>query len=112
MQQEGFTVTSVAASKNSIGFSGNIAAVEKAFQTQIHNYSLNGETHFANAAQISIPSSLAGTVSSVRGLDDFRLKPRMQFHEEQGNGQQSALYLGSLRSTLRGARRFCHRSMT
>jgi subtilase family serine protease len=79
LQQEGFTVTSVATSKNSINFSGNIAAIEKAFQTQIHNYSVNGETHFANAAQISIPSSLAGTVSSVRGLDDFRLKPRIQF---------------------------------
>jgi subtilase family serine protease len=79
LQQEGFTVTSVATSKNSVNFSGNIAAIEKAFQTQIHNYSVNGETHFANAAQISIPGSLSGTVSSVRGLNDFRLKPRIQF---------------------------------
>ena len=79
LQQEGFAVTSVATSKNSINFSGNIAAIEKAFQTQIHNYSVNGENHFANATEISIPSSLAGTVSSVRGLDDFRLKPRVQF---------------------------------
>jgi hypothetical protein len=79
LQQEGFTVTSVAASNNSISFSGNIAAIEKAFQTQIHNYSVNGETHFANATQISIPSSLAGAVSGVRGLNDFRLKPRIQF---------------------------------
>lgn len=79
LQQEGFTVTSVAQSKNSIGFSGNIANVEKAFQTQIHNYSVNSETHFANASRISIPSSLAGTVSTVRGLNDFRLKPRVQF---------------------------------
>jgi subtilase family serine protease len=78
LQQEGFTVTSVAQSRNAIGFSGNIAAIEKAFQTQIHNYSVNGETHFANASQISIPSSLAGAVSSVRGLNDFRLKPRVK----------------------------------
>jgi subtilase family serine protease len=77
LQAEGFTVTSVAASKNAIGFSGNIANVEKAFQTKIHNYSLNGETHFANADQLSVPSSFVGTVSSVRGLDDFRLKPRV-----------------------------------
>jgi hypothetical protein len=79
LQQEGFTVNSVAASRNSINFSGSIANVEKAFQTQIHNYSLNSETHFANASQISIPSSLAGTVSTVRGLNDFRLKPRVRF---------------------------------
>jgi subtilase family serine protease len=77
LQAEGFTVTSVAASKNAIGFSGNIANVERAFQTKIHNYSLNGETHFANADQLSVPSSFAGTVSSVRGLDDFRLKPKV-----------------------------------
>jgi hypothetical protein len=79
LQQEGFTVTSVAASRNSINFSGNIANVEKAFQAKIHNFSVNGETHFANAAQISIPSSFAGTVSSVRGLNDFRLKPQVRF---------------------------------
>jgi Pro-kumamolisin, activation domain/Bacterial Ig-like domain (group 3) len=79
LQQEGFTITSVAQSSNSISFSGSVAAAEKAFQTQIHNYSVNGETHFANATQLSIPSALANTVNSVRGLDDFRLKPRLQF---------------------------------
>jgi subtilase family serine protease len=79
LQQEGFTITSVAQSNNAIGFSGSIATVEKAFQTQIHNYSANGETHFANATPISIPTALAGAVSSVRGLDDFRLKPRLRY---------------------------------
>ncbi len=77
LQQEGFTVTSVAESSNSIRFSGSVASVERAFQTQIHNYSVNGETHFANATQISIPAALGGAVSSVRGLNDFRLKPRV-----------------------------------
>ena len=33
LQQEGFTITSVAESSNAIGFSGSIASVEKAFQT-------------------------------------------------------------------------------
>lgn len=78
LQQEGFTVGSVAQSSNSISFSGNVAAVERAFQTQIHSYSLNGEKHFANATNISVPAAMAGTVSSVRGLDDFRPKPRVQ----------------------------------
>jgi hypothetical protein len=78
LQQEGFTVNSVAQSSNSISFSGNVAAVERAFQTQIHSYSLNGEKHFANATNISVPAAMAGIVSSVRGLDDFRPKPRAQ----------------------------------
>jgi hypothetical protein len=84
LQQEGFTVNSVAQSSNSISFSGNVAAVERAFQTQIHSYSLNGEKHFANATNISIPAAMAGAVSSVRGLDDFRPKPRLQFARKIG----------------------------
>ena len=79
LQQEGFTVNSVAQSNNAISFSGTVATVERAFQTQIHSYSLNGEKHFANATNISIPAAMAGAVSSVRGLDDFRPKPRVQF---------------------------------
>jgi hypothetical protein len=86
LQQEGFTVNSVAQSGNSISFSGNVAAVERAFQTQIHSYSLNGEKHFANATNISIPAAMAGTVSSVRGLDDFRIKPRVQFAKATASG--------------------------
>jgi hypothetical protein len=78
LQQEGFTITSVAQSANSISFSGSVASVEKAFQTQIHNYSVNGETHFANSTKISIPAAFAGTVNSVHGLDDFRLKPKLR----------------------------------
>ena len=78
LQQEGFTITSVAQSANSINFSGSVASVEKAFQTQIHNYTVNGETHFANSTQISIPAALAGTVNSVHGLDDFKLKPKVR----------------------------------
>jgi hypothetical protein len=78
LQQEGFTVTSVSQSSNSISFSGSIATAERAFQTQIHNYSVDGETHFANATQVSLPAALSGMVSDVRGLNDFRLKPRVR----------------------------------
>jgi subtilase family serine protease len=77
LHREGFTITSVAQSNNAIGFSGSVASVERAFQTQIHTYSVNGETHFANATQVSIPGTLAGVVSSVRGLNDFRVQPRI-----------------------------------
>jgi Pro-kumamolisin, activation domain/Bacterial Ig-like domain (group 3) len=89
LQQEGFTVTAVSQSSNSISFSGSVASVERAFQTQIHNYTVNGEKHFANSTQISIPGALAGTVSSVRGLNDFRLKPRLQFIKARAAGINS-----------------------
>jgi subtilase family serine protease len=78
LQQEGFTVTGVAESSNSIRFKGSVASIERAFQTQIHKYVVNGETHFANSTQISLPNALAGIVSNVRGLDDFHLKAKVQ----------------------------------
>ncbi len=86
LQQEGFTITAVSQSSNAISFSGTVASVERAFQTQIHNYTVNGEKHFANSTSISIPSALAGTVSGVRGLNDFRLKPRVQFAKASAAG--------------------------
>jgi len=86
LQQEGFSIAWVAQSNNAIGFSGSIASVERAFQTQIHNYSVNGVKHFANSTQISIPSSLAGLVSDVRGLDDFKPKPRIQLAKSRQAG--------------------------
>ena len=77
LQQEGFTITSVSQSNNSISFNGSVASVERAFQTQIHNYRVNGETHFANSTEISIPIALGGLVNNVHGLNNFLLKPRL-----------------------------------
>jgi hypothetical protein len=93
LQEEGFTVNSVSQSNNSISFSGNIATAERAFQTQIHNYTVSGEKHFANATQISIPAALAGVVSSVRGLNDFRLKPKVRPSPRFTSGQTGAHFV-------------------
>ena len=73
---QGFTVKSVAPSRNLITFSGTVPEVESAFRTQIHQYQLaDGTTHFSNATQLSIPKALSGVVVSVRGLSSFRPKP-------------------------------------
>ena len=37
---------------------------------------MDGEAHFANATDVWIPASLDGIVTGIRGLDDFRPKPR------------------------------------
>jgi subtilase family serine protease len=85
LEQEGFSVDRVANSHNSISFSGTIAQVESAFQTEIHNYKIDSQTHFANARQISVPSALSGVVQSVRNLDDFRPKPQVRFRPAQSS---------------------------
>ncbi len=82
LESQGFTVQSVSPSRNSITFSGTAATVASAFGTPLHRYSLNGENHIAPSADLTLPSALAGIVSDVRGLSDYRPHP----HVRKGNG--------------------------
>ena len=82
LQSEGFTVTSVSPSRNSITFSGTASTVASAFGAPLHRYTLNGENHIAPSADLSLPATLAGIVSNVRGLSDFRPRPHVRY----GNG--------------------------
>ena len=82
LQSQGFTVLSVAPSRNSITFSGTASTAGSAFGAPLHRYNLDGENHIAPSADLSLPSALAGIVSDVRGLSDFRPKPRVRY----GNG--------------------------
>ncbi len=75
LQQQGFTVGSVARSGRWIEFSGTSAQVEAAFQTRMRHYQVNGEAHVANATNISIPSALAPVVRGVTSLHNFFSKP-------------------------------------
>ena len=72
LQQQGFSIGSVARSRNLIRFSGTVGQVEQAFQTQMHFYTVNGEKHFAPATTLSLPSAIASSVATIANLDDFR----------------------------------------
>lgn len=74
LQSQGFTVVRTARGRNWIVFSGTAAQVERTFQTQIHNFKVEGEMHFANTTPAAIPAALSGIVTGVRGLNNFRLK--------------------------------------
>ena len=78
LQSQGFTVLENARSRNWIAFTGTAAQVDAAFHTQIHSFNVDGEQHFANATDISLPSALAGVVTTVRGLHDFLWKSFLQ----------------------------------
>ena len=79
LELQGFTVDRISDSRTSITFSGTVGQVESAFQTEIHRYRTDGETHFANATQLSIPAALEGVIQSVQNLNDFRPKPQVRF---------------------------------
>jgi len=77
LEQQGFSVDSVARSKNMIRFSGTAGQVESAFATEMHNYTVGGVKHFAPSTALSIPSALAGVVGAIGNLDDFRPRPHV-----------------------------------
>jgi len=76
LKSQGFTVESVSKTRTSISFSGKAWQVEAALHTQLHQYNLNGEAHFANATALHIPAQFAGVIGYVSGLNTFRPKAR------------------------------------
>jgi subtilase family serine protease len=78
LQSQGLRVDGLARGARFLEFSGTAAQVERAFQTEIHHYNLNGETHVANAAGISIPQALAPVVRGLHSLHTFRHRPLHQ----------------------------------
>jgi len=76
LQAQGMTVLGTSRSGNEIYFTGNAGQVEYALHTELHNYLVNGETHFANAINPSLPAAFADAVVGVKGLNDFHPRPR------------------------------------
>jgi hypothetical protein len=77
LTRQGFTVTGVAQGGSFVTFDGTVAQAQVAFSTSIHSLSLNGETHFANITDASVPSAFSGVVGAITGLHDFRPKPHL-----------------------------------
>ena len=76
LQQQGLTIGAVARARNAITFSGTAAQVESAFGTRIHRYQVDGQQHYANATDPTIPEALGAIVNGIRGLNDFRMTPK------------------------------------
>jgi uncharacterized protein (TIGR03437 family) len=76
LQSQSLTVTSVARARNAVAVSGTAAQIGSAFETQIHKYQVDGETHYANSTEPSVPAAMQGVVQGIGGLHDFRLKAK------------------------------------
>ena len=90
LTSQGFKVTGTARSSTFITFTGTVAQAEKAFGTNIHTLSFNGETHFSNMTNPALPSAIANVVVSVTGLNDFKAKPRGRFSKVKVNPNYTA----------------------
>jgi pseudomonalisin len=77
LKSQGFKIDEVANGRGWINFSGNVAQVEAAFATEIHDYLVDGIVRHANSIDPSIPSGLSGLVQGIVTLHSF---PRPSLH--------------------------------
>ena len=67
----GFTNLEVSENNLVVEATGTATQVEKAFNTSLAQYKLNGATVFLNTKPAQVPTSLAGTVVAVLGLNNI-----------------------------------------
>jgi len=75
LQQQGFSIDSVARGRQWVEFSGNAGQVEQAFHIEIHHYQVDQKVHVANAGDISIPEALSPVLAGVLSLHNFEKHP-------------------------------------
>ncbi|MFF3905117.1 protease pro-enzyme activation domain-containing protein [Streptomyces sp. NPDC001848] len=78
LKASGLKVTAV--TQHYVAVSGDVAAAEKAFGTQLHNYAKGSKTYRAPVKPASVPTSLQGAVLTVTGLDNA---PHKANHDDQ-----------------------------
>ncbi|MDQ6943327.1 MAG: S53 family peptidase [Candidatus Eremiobacteraeota bacterium] len=71
LTSQGFSNVSAAPNNMLVSATASAATVEKAFNTTLHGYSVNGATYFANTQPAFVPTSLGNNVVAVLGLTNF-----------------------------------------
>jgi len=79
LASKGFSVDKLNPGRQTLEISGNVAQLRAAFNTQIHKYMVNGETHYANATDPQIPSALAPVFGGFVSLNNFQVKHYSHF---------------------------------
>jgi subtilase family serine protease len=69
LSSNGFTIGDIPANHRTVAFTGTVAQAEKAFGTSIKSFVKDGVSVVAPTSATSIPSTIAGAVAGVTGLD-------------------------------------------
>jgi subtilase family serine protease len=69
LSANGFTIGDVPANHRTVAFTGTVAQAEKAFGTSLKTFVKDGATVVAPTSATSVPTSIAGAVAGVTGLD-------------------------------------------
>ena len=62
----------VARGRHWVTFSGTADQAARTFRTRFHRFQVNGQAHFANVDEPSVPSALQDVVGGFLGLNDFK----------------------------------------
>ena len=74
LSSQGFTINKIEPGNQVLDISGNVGQLSSAFHTQIHRYMVNGQLHYDNANNPSIPAALAPVVGGFVTLNNFQVK--------------------------------------
>lgn len=74
LQSQNLMVLETGRGRNWVAFTGTAAQVESAFGVHLHHFLVNGERHFANTNEPTVPAGFAGVIAGIHGLHDFRLR--------------------------------------
>lgn len=88
LQSHGFTVAGASNGRTVIEFSGTAGQLRETFHTEMHQYTRNGQAHWANINDPQIPVALAPVIAGINTLYSF---PRRQMHEFVGSFSRSRL---------------------
>jgi subtilase family serine protease len=104
LKAAGLQVTAV--TQHYVAVTGDVAAAERAFGTQLHNYAKGSKTYRAPSKAATAPESLNGAVLTVTGLDNA---PHKSSHSDQlpppdavfkNSGPFSSYYGSDIANTL------------
>jgi len=94
LESNGLQVDWVAPSRVFIAFSGTAAAVDGAFQSELHTYRVNSERRVALNSEASIPVALAPAIRAVRGLFTLQTSPNLIARTESSANPQLTVTSG------------------
>jgi kumamolisin len=71
LESAGLVAMEAAPNRKLVHVRGTVSQVEQAFQVSINDYESNGERHFSNDRNPSLPSTIGAAAESVFGLSSF-----------------------------------------
>ena len=72
VESQGLKVEHVARGRHWVTFSGTADQAARTFHTRFHRFQVNGQAHFANVDEPSVPAALQDVVGGFLGLNDFK----------------------------------------